>query len=126
MRNLARLRTAGIRAPRPLQLRAHVLVMEFVGAGGVAAPRLKARAAPCRSAASAPMPSAVQALLCAPSTRVRSRGAASGRIAAAWARKSGKNVELPKASYAHVLRAWGGGHSQAAAAAHLIASLGSR
>ena len=44
MRNLARLRAAGIRAPQPLQLRAHVLVMEFVGAGGVAAPRLKARA----------------------------------------------------------------------------------
>jgi len=82
MRNLARLRTAGIRAPRPLQLRAHVLVMEFVGAGGVAAPRLKARAGSCRSAASAPMPFAVQALLCAPSTRVRSRGAASGRVAA--------------------------------------------
>lgn len=46
MRNLARLRAAGIRAPQPLQLRAHVLVMEFVGAGGVAAPRLKARL-PC-------------------------------------------------------------------------------
>ena len=43
MRNLARLRSAGIRAPQPLQLRAHVLVMEFVGAGGVAAPRLKVR-----------------------------------------------------------------------------------
>ena len=50
MRNLARLRTAGIRAPQPLQLRAHVLVMQFVGAGGVAAPRLKARGAILRRA----------------------------------------------------------------------------
>jgi hypothetical protein len=54
MRNLARLRAAGIRAPRPLQLRSHVLVMEFVGADGVAAPRLKARAGspPLRSVGS--------------------------------------------------------------------------
>lgn len=41
MRNLARLHTAGIPCPRPLQLRLHVLVMEFLGAAGVAAPRLK-------------------------------------------------------------------------------------
>jgi RIO kinase 1 len=31
MRNLARLRAAGISAPRPIQLRLHILVMEFVG-----------------------------------------------------------------------------------------------
>ncbi len=41
MRNLARLRAAGIAAPAPLLLRMHVLVMEFIGEGGVAAPRLK-------------------------------------------------------------------------------------
>ncbi len=33
----------------------------------------------------------------------------------AWARKSGNSVELPKASYVHVLRAWGGGHGRAVA-----------
>lgn len=31
MRNLARVRAAGIRCPVPLQLRMHVLVMEFIG-----------------------------------------------------------------------------------------------
>ena len=41
-RNLARLRAAGVRCPAPVHLRAHVLVMEFVGSDGVAAPRLKA------------------------------------------------------------------------------------
>ena len=41
MRNLARLRAAGIPAPAPLLLRLHVLVMEFIGSDGVAAPRLK-------------------------------------------------------------------------------------
>lgn len=41
MRNLARLHTAGIPCPRPLHLRLHVLVMEFLGKDGVAAPRLK-------------------------------------------------------------------------------------
>lgn len=41
MRNLMRLHTAGIRCPRPVQLRMHVLVMDFVGADGRAAPRLK-------------------------------------------------------------------------------------
>jgi RIO kinase 1 len=44
MRNLARLRAAGIPAPAPLLLRMHVLVMDFVGDDGVAAPRLKVRA----------------------------------------------------------------------------------
>lgn len=43
MRNLARLRAAGIPAPAPLLLRLHVLVMEFIGDDGVAAPRLKVR-----------------------------------------------------------------------------------
>lgn len=42
-RNLARLRATGVRCPAPVHLRAHVLVMEFVGSDGVAAPRLKAR-----------------------------------------------------------------------------------
>jgi RIO-like serine/threonine protein kinase len=41
MRNLARLRAAGIPAPAPLLLRMHVLVMDFIGDDGVAAPRLK-------------------------------------------------------------------------------------
>ncbi|KAL6900729.1 hypothetical protein ACP4OV_005405 [Aristida adscensionis] len=41
MRNLLRVRTAGIRCPKPLLLRLHVLVMEFIGKGGWAAPRLK-------------------------------------------------------------------------------------
>lgn len=41
MRNLMRLKQAGINAPTPVQLRLHVLVMEFIGEGGVAAPRLK-------------------------------------------------------------------------------------
>ncbi|XP_049378492.1 uncharacterized protein LOC125843305 [Solanum stenotomum] len=41
MRNLMRLRAAGIRCPAPILLRLHVLVMEFIGKGGWAAPRLK-------------------------------------------------------------------------------------
>ncbi|KAK3129645.1 hypothetical protein QOZ80_6BG0482780 [Eleusine coracana subsp. coracana] len=41
MRNLLRVRTAKIRCPVPLLLRLHVLVMEFIGKGGWAAPRLK-------------------------------------------------------------------------------------
>ena len=41
LRNLARLHAAGIRCPKPLQLRTHVLVMEFIGQQGVAALRLK-------------------------------------------------------------------------------------
>lgn len=41
MRNLGRLRNAGIKAPEPLLLRSHVLVMEFIGTDSVAAPRLK-------------------------------------------------------------------------------------
>ncbi|CAL8466744.1 g6280 [Coccomyxa elongata] len=40
-RNLARMRAAGIRSPHPIHLRMHVLVMEFVGTNGIAAPRLK-------------------------------------------------------------------------------------
>jgi hypothetical protein len=32
MRNLSRLRAAGINSPAPVQLRSHVLVMEFIGA----------------------------------------------------------------------------------------------
>lgn len=49
-RNLARLKAAGIRSPRPVHLRMHVLVMEFVGAHGVAAPRLKVSLIPAISA----------------------------------------------------------------------------
>lgn len=41
MRNLVRLETGGIRAPRPLLLRSHVLVMEFLGTDGWPAPKLK-------------------------------------------------------------------------------------
>lgn len=41
MRNLARLREAGIFAPEPRMLRAHVLVMDFIGEAGYPAPRLK-------------------------------------------------------------------------------------
>ncbi|CAO1627222.1 unnamed protein product [Jaminaea pallidilutea] len=41
-RNLKRLVTAGMRAPKPLELRDHVLVMEFLGdESGWASPRLK-------------------------------------------------------------------------------------
>ncbi|KAI3971211.1 hypothetical protein MKW92_006342 [Papaver armeniacum] len=41
MRNLMRLKAAGIRCPTPIFLRLHVLVMEFVGKSGRAAPCLK-------------------------------------------------------------------------------------
>ncbi|KAK3132861.1 hypothetical protein QOZ80_6AG0528690 [Eleusine coracana subsp. coracana] len=41
MRNLLRVRAAKIRCPKPLHLRLHVLVMEFIGKGGWPAPRLK-------------------------------------------------------------------------------------
>lgn len=41
LRNLARLHAAGISCPKPVQLRTHVLVMEFIGHQGVAALRLK-------------------------------------------------------------------------------------
>lgn len=40
-RNLLRLRAAGIRSPAPTMLRMHVLLMEFIGRDGWAAPRLK-------------------------------------------------------------------------------------
>ncbi|CAA7032959.1 unnamed protein product [Microthlaspi erraticum] len=40
-RNLKRLQAAGIRCPVPILLRLHVLVMEFIGRDGWAAPRLK-------------------------------------------------------------------------------------
>lgn len=41
MRNLMRLKSSGILTATPRQLRQHVLVMDFIGEGGVAAPRLK-------------------------------------------------------------------------------------
>ncbi|PKA47291.1 RIO kinase 1 [Apostasia shenzhenica] len=41
MRNLMRVKAAGIRCPTPILLRLHVLVMEFIGKAGWAAPRLK-------------------------------------------------------------------------------------
>lgn len=40
-RNLNRLQQAGIPSPKPALLRQHVLVMDFIGTDGVAAPRLK-------------------------------------------------------------------------------------
>jgi RIO kinase 1 len=40
-RNLKRLNGAGLPCPAPLMLRLHVLLMDFVGSNGVAAPRLK-------------------------------------------------------------------------------------
>ena len=40
-RNLNRLWHCGVRCPRPRMLRNHVLLMEFIGKEGVAAPRLK-------------------------------------------------------------------------------------
>lgn len=41
MRNLKRLHLCGIPCPEPLMLRAHVLVMDFIGVDGWPAPRLK-------------------------------------------------------------------------------------
>ena len=41
MRNLKRLKAAGIATPEAHVLRAHILVMEFIGHDGDAAPRLK-------------------------------------------------------------------------------------
>ncbi|KAK2350577.1 non-specific serine/threonine protein kinase [Trifolium repens] len=41
MRNLMRLKAEGIRCPTPQLLRLHILVMEFIGKDGWAAPRLK-------------------------------------------------------------------------------------
>ncbi|GLJ45365.1 hypothetical protein SUGI_0954920 [Cryptomeria japonica] len=41
MRNLSRIKAAGIRCPTPILLRLHILVMEFIGQNGWAAPRLK-------------------------------------------------------------------------------------
>ena len=41
MRNLARLHQANIYCPKPLQLRQHVLVMDFIGENGNNAPKLK-------------------------------------------------------------------------------------
>merc|ERR1712088_810587 len=41
MRNLVRLHGAGVPSPKPLLLRSHVLLMEFLGRDGWPAPRLK-------------------------------------------------------------------------------------
>ncbi|KAI3947071.1 hypothetical protein MKW92_047788 [Papaver armeniacum] len=41
MSNLMRLKAAGIRCPSPIHLKLHVLVLEFIGKSGWAAPRLK-------------------------------------------------------------------------------------
>ncbi|KAK9724256.1 hypothetical protein RND81_05G058800 [Saponaria officinalis] len=41
MRNLMRLKAAGLRCPKTILLKLHVLVMEFIGKAGWAAPRLK-------------------------------------------------------------------------------------
>jgi RIO kinase 1 len=52
-RNLKRLHAAGLPCPAPLLLRMHVLIMDFVGAGGAAAPRLKDAALPPAAATGA-------------------------------------------------------------------------
>ncbi|XP_011310078.1 serine/threonine-protein kinase RIO1 isoform X2 [Fopius arisanus] len=41
MRNLIRLNQAGIRSPKPIMLRSHVLLMDFIGSQGWPAPKLK-------------------------------------------------------------------------------------
>lgn len=41
MRNLIRMKNAGISVPEPILLRSHVLVMEFIGKNGWPSPRLK-------------------------------------------------------------------------------------
>ncbi|KAI3914637.1 hypothetical protein MKW92_034767 [Papaver armeniacum] len=41
MSNLMRIKAAGIRCPSPIHLKLHVLVLEFIGKSGWAAPRLK-------------------------------------------------------------------------------------
>lgn len=41
MRNLVRMRAAGVPVPEPIMLRSHVLLMSFVGQDGYAAPKLK-------------------------------------------------------------------------------------
>ena len=53
MRNLKRLGAAGLPVPTPRVLRMHVLVMDFLGADGVAAPRLKDAALSTPQAAAA-------------------------------------------------------------------------
>ena len=41
MRNLGRLNSAGIPSPRPIELRAHVILMDFIGDEGIPAKLLK-------------------------------------------------------------------------------------
>lgn len=41
LRNLIRIQQAGIIAPKPIVLKSHVLLMEFVGKNGIPAPKLK-------------------------------------------------------------------------------------
>ena len=41
MRNLSRLRQGGVMAPKPICLRSHVLLMDFIGTNGWPAPKLK-------------------------------------------------------------------------------------
>lgn len=41
MRNLSRLHSNGVLCPRPILLRSHVLLMEFIGSGGWPSPKLK-------------------------------------------------------------------------------------
>ena len=43
LRNYRRLHAAGVRAPAPILLKSHVLVMQFLGRDGWPSPRLKAR-----------------------------------------------------------------------------------
>jgi serine/threonine-protein kinase RIO1 len=41
MRNLCRMKRAGVRVPEPVLLKKHVLVMSFIGRDGTAAPKIK-------------------------------------------------------------------------------------
>ena len=43
MRNLVRMHSVQLPVPEPILLRGHVLVMEFIGREGWAAPKLKVR-----------------------------------------------------------------------------------
>ena len=47
MRNLHRLAAAGVPCPKARARRKHVLVMDFVGTDGIAAPRLKVHSCVC-------------------------------------------------------------------------------
>lgn len=87
---LPRLRQAGIPAPAPLLLRLHVLVMEFIGEAGVAAPRLKVRRRIVRSLA---------AVCCAPAS---AHGALPGRRDAVASPAEQNDASPMQRAHAHV------------------------